>query len=145
MSNKSVLVTGAFDILHRGHVELLTRASKLGNKLYVGLSSDATIRKRKGDGLPINCYDDRAKLLLSLRCVNVIYPIRGLKHEDIMQSTYDLVDRLKPDIIVGGFDRSADCFIKPLVDKFCWLTYLVMYHGYEDVHSTNIIEKIKGI
>ena len=78
-----------------------------------------------------------------MKCVHAIYPIRGLTHEHIMQSTYELVDKLKPDIIVGGFDRSADCFMKPLVDKFCWLTYLVMYHGYEDIHSRDIIQKIR--
>lgn len=143
MANKSILVTGAFDIVHRGHIELLTRSANLADKLYIGLTSDATIRKRKGDGLPINCYGDRSKLLLSMGCVHCIYPIRGLKHEDIMQSTYDLVDKLKPDLIVGGFDRSADDFMKPLVDRFSWLTYLIMYHGYEDIHSTDIIKRIR--
>ena len=143
MAYKSVLVTGAFDILHRGHVELLTRSAKLADKLYIGLSSDVTIRKRKGNDLPINSYDDRSKLLLSMSCVHCIYPITGLKHEGIMQCTYELVDRLKPDIIVGGFDRSADDFMKPLVDKFSWLTYLIMYHGFEDIHSTDIIKKIR--
>ena len=139
-----VLITGAFDLLHRGHIELLRRGSSLGDILYIGLSTDATIRRRKGQDRPINSYEDRAELLRAITVVHSIYPIRGLTHEQIMQCTYELVEKLKPDIIVSGYDRTAEEFVKPLVDRFNWLTYVAMYHGYEDNRTGNIIEKVRG-
>lgn len=94
---KIVFTNGCFDILHRGHVELLKYARSCGDKLIVGLNSDESIKNLKGDNRPIQCQEDRKAILKAIRWVDevVIFdddtPIR-------------LIKSLKPDIIVKGGD-----------------------------------------
>lgn len=65
---KCVLVTGCFDVLHRGHIALLQFASQMG-VLFVGINDDDSVRKLKGPGRPVNCEEDRLLMLRALRCV----------------------------------------------------------------------------
>ena len=92
----SVLVGGCFDILHYGHVIFLEKAKKKGDVLMVMLESDVSVKKLKGEARPLNMQDHRAKMLVSLRTVDVVIKLPEVKNN----SEYnDLVCALKPDII----------------------------------------------
>ena len=115
---RTVFTNGCFDILHRGHIELLESSKALGSKLIVGLNSDESIKRLKGDSRPINNQDDRKAVLKSLGCVDEVIVF----DED---TPYDLIKQLKPDIITKGSDYAvstvvgndlAEVVILPLVD-----------------------------
>ncbi len=90
-----VFTNGVFDILHRGHVELLDEARSLGDILVVGLNSDASVRRLKGLSRPINSQRDRAAVLLALRSVDYVCAFG----ED---TPFNLIRALQPDFLVKG-------------------------------------------
>lgn len=92
-----VFTNGCFDILHRGHVTYLQQASALGDHLIVGLNSDSSVKKLKGESRPVNTERDRAFLLAALRSVDDVV-IFG---EDTPRA---LLSHLRPDILVKGGD-----------------------------------------
>ncbi|MBA2335944.1 MAG: D-glycero-beta-D-manno-heptose 1-phosphate adenylyltransferase, partial [Blastocatellia bacterium] len=92
-----VFTNGCFDILHPGHVDLLKRAKALGTKLIVGINSDASVRKIKGDGRPFQSHDDRAAILAALESVDEVVIFEELTPET-------LIHRIKPDVLVKGGD-----------------------------------------
>jgi rfaE bifunctional protein nucleotidyltransferase chain/domain len=92
-----VFTNGTFDILHRGHVEYLAAAKALGDVLIVGLNTDASIRRVKGKGRPINSTADRATVLAALRDVDYVC----LFGED---TPAKMIARLVPDVLVKGAD-----------------------------------------
>lgn len=94
-----VFTNGTFDILHRGHVEYLSSARGKGDVLVVGLNSDASIRRIKGAGRPINTLRDRACVLASLRSVDYVCAFG-------QDTPADLITRLLPDVLVKGADWS---------------------------------------
>jgi len=100
---KSVVFTnGTFDILHRGHVEYLAAARSLGDVLVVGMNTDASIRRIKGPGRPINSHRDRAAVLAGLAAVDYVC----LFGED---TPGRLIRRIVPDVLVKGADwKKAD-------------------------------------
>ena len=92
-----VFTNGCFDILHKGHVQYLQQAAKLGDRLVIGLNSDASTRRLKGLGRPINDEDSRGFILAALRCVDLVV-VFG---ED---TPFELIQLLSPDILVKGGD-----------------------------------------
>lgn len=105
-----VFTNGTFDILHRGHVEYLTRARKLGDILVVGLNTDASIRRIKGNGRPINPERDRSIVLAALAAVDYVC----LFADD---TPARLISRLVPDVLVKGADwKAADIVGKDVVE-----------------------------
>ena len=96
-----IFTNGCFDILHAGHVRYLTVARELGDVLVVGLNSDASVRKLKGEGRPVNSAADRAEVLAGLRAVDHVV----IFDEDTAE---ELVRRLRPDIYVKGGDYSLN-------------------------------------
>lgn len=72
-----VVVTGAFDLLHVGHLRFLTAARRLGDHLAVGVESDERVRRWKGPRRPIQAQEDRIELLAALRCVDRVFLIEG--------------------------------------------------------------------
>jgi D-glycero-beta-D-manno-heptose 1-phosphate adenylyltransferase len=92
-----VFTNGCFDILHRGHIELLMQASSFGNKLIIGLNSDQSVRKLKGEGRPYNDEQSRALVLASLIFVDAVV----LFDED---TPYNLIASIVPEILVKGGD-----------------------------------------
>jgi rfaE bifunctional protein nucleotidyltransferase chain/domain len=92
-----VFTNGTFDILHRGHVEYLAAARKMGDVLFVGLNSDASIRRIKGPKRPVNKWRDRAAVLAALASVDYVC----LFGED---TPYRMIRRLVPDVLVKGAD-----------------------------------------
>lgn len=100
--SRVVFTNGVFDLLHRGHVEVLEKARSLGDKLIVGVNSDASARRLgKGPGRPLNAEADRARVLAGLEAVDLV-TIFG---EDTPER---LLSRLKPDVLVKGADYRPD-------------------------------------
>jgi rfaE bifunctional protein nucleotidyltransferase chain/domain len=94
-----VFTNGCFDILHRGHVAYLTQARALGDRLIVGLNTDASVRRLKGAGRPVVAQDDRAYVMAALACVDAV----TLFDED---TPAQLISALLPDVLVKGGDYS---------------------------------------
>ena len=67
---KLVFTNGCFDLLHKGHLDLLSNAASFGNKLFVGLNSDTSVKKLKGEARPIQNQEARAQKLLELKYVD---------------------------------------------------------------------------
>ncbi len=111
-TGKTVVFTnGTFDIIHRGHVEYLTRAKKMGDVLMVGLNTDASIRRIKGKGRPINPNRDRAVVLAALSPVDYVC----FFGED---TPHKIISQLKPDVLVKGADWNIDAIVgKNVVEK----------------------------
>jgi len=94
---KIVFTNGCFDIVHRGHIELLKYCKQIGSRVIVGLNSDDSIKRLKGNERPYFNQQDRKLLLETLSCVDEVY----IFNED---TPYNLICKLKPDIIVKGGD-----------------------------------------
>lgn len=88
---------GCFDILHCGHITYLNQARAEGDVLVLGMNSDASVRRSKGDDRPINCQEDRALVLAALECIDYVV----LFDED---EPATLVDAIIPDVLVKGED-----------------------------------------
>ena len=89
---------GCFDILHRGHVDYLTRSAALGRFLLVGVNNDNSVRRlNKGAHRPFNLLDDRIAVLAGLECVDYVVPF----HED---TPLELIQLVRPDHLVKGGD-----------------------------------------
>lgn len=98
---KVVFTNGCFDLLHRGHVELLRQARACGDVLVVGINSDRSVRRLKGPDRPVVCAESRAALLGELRSVDAVTVFDD-------DAPGELVKLLAPDIIVKGGDYAPD-------------------------------------
>jgi len=98
---KTVFTNGVFDLLHRGHAEYLEKASGLGDILVVGVNSDESVKRLKGDNRPVNTQEDRTYLLASLSFVDYV----NIFDED---TPLDLIKIIQPDILVKGGDYHLD-------------------------------------
>jgi D-beta-D-heptose 7-phosphate kinase/D-beta-D-heptose 1-phosphate adenosyltransferase len=104
-TGKTVVFTnGTFDILHRGHVEYLSRAKRMGDVLVVGLNTDSSIRRIKGTGRPINSNADRAAVLAALAPVDYVCFFGD-------DTPHKIISRLKPDVLVKGADWKSDAIV----------------------------------
>ena len=131
-TNKKVVFTnGCFDILHLGHVKYLQSAKKLGDILIVGVNSDRSVKKLKGDDRPINNQYDRAYLLASLECVDYVV----IFDED---TPYELIKRVKPDILVKGADYKESEVVGRDIAKEVKLIEFI-----DGKSTTNIINRIR--
>lgn len=95
------LANGCFDILHKGHVATLEFASDQCDRLIVGLNSDASVKRLKGDGRPVNSQNDRARVLLALGCVDDVV----IFDED---TPADLISAVRPDVLIKGGDYEGE-------------------------------------
>ncbi len=102
--NRIVFTNGCFDILHRGHVELLEQARALGDFLLLGLNSDASVRRLKGEERPLVNEHDRAYILSRLEAVDAVC----LFDED---TPLELIRNIKPDILVKGGDYTIETIV----------------------------------
>ncbi|MBM3415591.1 MAG: D-glycero-beta-D-manno-heptose 1-phosphate adenylyltransferase [Bacteroidetes bacterium] len=100
--SKTVAFTnGVFDILHQGHIYSLSQAAAEADFLIVGLNSDASVKRLKGNNRPVNSQDSRALILSSLAIVDMVV----IFEED---TPAELIKSLKPDVLVKGGDYSVD-------------------------------------
>jgi D-beta-D-heptose 7-phosphate kinase/D-beta-D-heptose 1-phosphate adenosyltransferase len=96
-----VFTNGCFDVLHAGHLSSLERARALGDLLVVGLNSDASVRRLKGESRPVNTQRDRAALLAGLSCVDLVVVFDEPTPERLIQT-------LEPDVLVKGGDYTVE-------------------------------------
>lgn len=96
-----VFTNGCFDILHRGHVDYLSKAADLGNKLIIGVNTDASVSKLKGPHRPIQDQESRMLILASLAFVDAVI----LFDEP---TPYELIKLVQPDILVKGSDYQVE-------------------------------------
>ena len=128
---KKVFVNGTFDIIHRGHLELLNYAKSLGD-VCVGIDTDECIKEKKGPGRPIHNQEERKFHLENLKSVDeVIFFSSEPEFEGLIKS-------LKPDIIIVGSDWKDKSTIKSYYDG-----ELIFFDRIEEYSTTNIIHKIK--
>lgn len=130
---KIVFTNGCFDILHKGHIRYLDAASKLGDILIVGLNSDQSVRRLKGQSRPIQDETTRGEILKNLRSVDYVI----LFDED---TPIELISRIKPFILAKGGDYKVDEVVgKEFAKKVIILPF---EKGYS---TTSIINKINKI
>jgi rfaE bifunctional protein nucleotidyltransferase chain/domain len=125
LSKRIVFTNGCFDILHTGHLEILSKAAELGDILIVAINSDASVRRLKGETRPINNELFRSQMLSHLQIVDAVVVFE----ED---TPLELIRLIKPDILVKGGDYNASDVV-----------------GYDDVinngGSAHIIPLIEGL
>ncbi|MGB4968107.1 MAG: adenylyltransferase/cytidyltransferase family protein, partial [Saprospiraceae bacterium] len=102
--NVLVFTNGCFDILHEGHVRYLSEAKTLGNKLIVALNADASVRKLKGAGRPINLQNSRAIVLAGLESVDAIVVFYE-------ETPFELISKILPNVLVKGGDWKVEQII----------------------------------
>ena len=108
---KIVFTNGCFDILHRGHVEYLSQAKSYGDILIVGLNSDISVKKLKGEERPFVSEEDRAYILSGLSAVDAIV----IFNED---TPYHLISKIIPDVLVKGGDYKVEDIVgREIVEK----------------------------
>ncbi|GEO08074.1 D-glycero-beta-D-manno-heptose 1-phosphate adenylyltransferase [Segetibacter aerophilus] len=135
---KSISFTnGCFDILHAGHISSLSEAAREGDILIVGVNTDASTKRLKGDERPVNKESSRALLLASLAIVDAV----TLFDED---TPYELIIALMPDVIVKGGDYTLDQMIgaKEVIANGGRVVINPIVEGYS---TTGIIEKIRKL
>ena len=96
-----VFTNGCFDIVHRGHVEYLAQAADLGDVLCIGLNTDASVKRLKGENRPINDENARALLLVALDFVDAVVPFDD-------DTPYELIKQVQPDVLVKGKDYKPE-------------------------------------
>ena len=131
---KIVFTNGCFDLLHVGHIKYLTQAKDLGDILIIGLNSDKSVKKLKGNNRPINSFEDRAKLLAALKSVDLV-----IMFEE--QTPENLIKEIIPDVLVKGGDYNIEDIVgyQTVIDNGGQVKTLSFYEGYS---STNYIDKI---
>jgi D-beta-D-heptose 7-phosphate kinase/D-beta-D-heptose 1-phosphate adenosyltransferase len=131
---KVVFTNGTFDILHRGHVEYLAAARGLGDVLVVGLNTDASIRRIKGHGRPINRSADRAAVLAALQSVDYVCFFGA-------NTPGRMIEALVPDVLVKGADWSIDAIVgRDVVERHGGIVKRIRLVPGRS--STSIIERI---
>lgn len=128
-----VFTNGCFDILHAGHVSYLQFARLQGDALCVGLNSDASVRRNKGDKRPVITEENRAKLLCCLRFVDYVVVF----DED---EPKDLIAEILPDVLVKGKDWAHYVSGREIVEKAGGK--VVLADMVEGLSTTKIIAKI---
>ena len=133
---KVVFTNGCFDVIHRGHIEILARTADLGDKLIIGLNSDSSIQKLKGKDRPIMDENSRAILLAGLNFVDAIVLFAE-------ETPLNLISTLNPDILTKGSDYEISTIVgNEIVTENGGEVILIPF--VDGVSSTNIIDKIKS-
>jgi rfaE bifunctional protein nucleotidyltransferase chain/domain len=132
---KVVFTNGVFDLLHIGHITYMAKAAELGDKLIIGLNSDSSVKRIKGDDRPVNDQNSRAALLAALFFVDAIIVFE----ED---TPINVITALMPDILVKGADYSVENIVgaKEVIANGGEVKTINFVEGYS---STSIIQKIR--
>jgi D-beta-D-heptose 7-phosphate kinase/D-beta-D-heptose 1-phosphate adenosyltransferase len=128
-----VFTNGCFDILHRGHVSYLDVAKSFGDVLILGLNSDESVKRLKGESRPINNQDDRAYILAALESVDYVVHFE----ED---TPYELIKLVEPDILVKGADYEGKDVVGSDIAKELKLVTFI-----DGKSTTKTIEKINKL
>ncbi len=134
--NKKVVFTnGVFDILHQGHVKILSEAAEFADILVVGINSDASVKRLKGESRPINAEVSRALLLAALVITDAII----IFEEDTPR---ELINFIMPDVLVKGGDYTVETIVgaKEVIAEGGEVKIISLEEGFS---TTGIIEQIK--
>ena len=129
---KTVMVNGTFDILHRGHIEMLNYAKQQGDKLLVAIDTDRRVKELKGSTRPINNQEDRKFHLENLKAVD------GVMFFDSKEQLIEIMKGWKPDVYVKGSDWKHDK--GSTAEQYC--KQVIYYDRVSDYSTTNIIQRI---
>ena len=134
---KMVFTNGCFDILHAGHIHSLMQAASFADVLIVGLNSDASTKRLKGDNRPINNEQNRALLLASLVMVDAVV----LFDED---TPFELISTVMPDVLVKGGDYTIDTIVgaKEVIANGGTVEIIQLVEG---LSTTSLIQKIERL
>ncbi len=127
-----VMVNGTFDILHRGHIELLNYAKSLGDQLLVAIDTDRRVTELKGIDRPINNQEDRKFFLYNLRAVDTVMLF------DNKEELVNIMKEYKPDVYVKGSDWKHDK--GSTAEQYC--KKVIYYDRVGDYSTTNTIQGI---
>lgn len=132
-----VFTNGCYDILHRGHLELLTQSASLGDKLIVALNTDASVKRLKGDARPVNNESFRAWMMASLEIVDAVV----LFDEETPAL---LIEAITPTILVKGGDYKIDQIVGAdhVLASGGKVEIIPFVTGYS---TTNLIQKIQQL
>ena len=133
-NKKIVFTNGCFDIIHPGHIHVLSQAKLLGDILVVGLNSDKSVKKLKGKERPLVNESDRAKILLSIKYVDYVTIFDESTPKDI-------IEKIKPDTLVKGGDYIVDDIVgsKFVIDSGGRVEIVKFLDGYS---SSNYIDNL---
>jgi rfaE bifunctional protein nucleotidyltransferase chain/domain len=133
---KVVFTNGCFDILHVGHVDYLEKARATGDRLVVGLNTDASVRRLKGQTRPVVLESGRSRVMAALGFVDLVV----LFDEDTPKS---LIEAVKPDILIKGDDYSVENIVGAdfVISSGGKVQTIPLVKGFS---TSTIIEKIKG-
>ncbi|MAX04937.1 MAG: D-glycero-beta-D-manno-heptose 1-phosphate adenylyltransferase [Flavobacteriales bacterium] len=133
---KVVFTNGCFDLIHRGHIEVLAQTADLGDKLIIGLNSDVSIKKLKGESRPIIDEKSRVILLASLSFVDAIVLFSE-------ETPLKLISNLNPDVLAKGGDYKINTIVgHEIIRKNGGEVILVPF--VEGFSSSSIVDKIKN-
>jgi|TARA_B100000035_G_scaffold48592_1_gene37101 D-beta-D-heptose 7-phosphate kinase/D-beta-D-heptose 1-phosphate adenosyltransferase len=131
MAQTKVFVNGTFDLLHKGHLELLNFAKSLGDRLYVGIDTDRRVSEKKGPSRPIYNQEERKFFLENLKAVDKV----SLFDSDLELEV--LINFIQPDIMVVGSDWEGKSVIGSM-----YAAKLVFFSRISDYATTKTIQRI---
>jgi D-glycero-beta-D-manno-heptose 1-phosphate adenylyltransferase len=134
---KVVFSNGCFDIMHLGHVDYLEKSRNLGDKLVIGLNTDASVRGLKGTERPIVEEYARARMLAALEFVDAVVLFGD-------ETPYNLIMTILPDILVKGSDYTLESIVGAdiVIKNGGKVEFIDLVNGFS---TTKIINKIKGL
>jgi len=130
-----VFTNGCFDLLHIGHVRSLAEARSLGDRLVVGVNTDASVRRLKGPERPIVPARQRAEMLAALACVDWVVLFR----ED---TPLALIEALRPDILAKGGDWTLDSIVGAREVRD-WGGRVVRLRQVRGVRTSEILDRLR--
>ena len=137
LKSKTIVFTnGVFDILHEGHIAVLTEAATLADVLIVGVNSDTSVKKLKGDSRPVNSEDSRALIIASLIMVDAVVIFNE-------ETPLELIKMITPDVLVKGGDYTIETVVgaKEVIANGGRVEIIPIREGFS---TTNIINKISS-
>ncbi len=134
--NKKIAFTnGVFDILHEGHIKVLSQAASFADVLIVGVNSDASVKRLKGNSRPINNQQSRALILASLIMIDAVV----IFEED---TPLNLIKKILPDVLIKGGDYTSDTIVgaREVISNGGIIEIIPLEEGFS---TTGIIEKMR--
>ena len=133
---KVSFTNGCFDILHLGHLEILTKSKEFGDRLIVAVNSDESVRKLKGKARPINDFQTRSNILASFSFVDYV-----IEFSD--DTPKKLIQIIKPDFLIKGGDYKKKNIVgNDIVSSYGGETIIIPL--IDGLSSTNTINKLKN-
>ena len=137
LKSKTIAFTnGVFDILHQGHIKVLAQAASFADILIVGINSDASVKKLKGDTRPINPEQSRALIVASLIMVDAVVIFNE-------ETPLELIKKIKPDVLIKGGDYTIETMVgaEVVIENGGSIEIVDIEEGFS---TTGIIQKISS-